>query len=187
VAGVSGKTVPAVVQKRRSSELPMPAVPRLPAHWMYVLHRALEPNRVYRVLAAWLRRRPGAGRVFTAAERGVKESIFGCQMCGQCALPVTGYACPMTCPKQLRNGPCGGVGADGSCEVFPQLRCVWVEGYERAEANGHALDLEVLQRPIDHRVWGESSWVNYWQGKDDELWTADAAASPVRPDPVAPG
>jgi hypothetical protein len=146
---------------------------------MYALHRAVQPNRAYRGFAAWLRRRPAARRVFTGAERGVKERIFGCQMCGQCALPVTGYACPMTCPKQLRNGPCGGVAADGSCEVFPELRCVWLEGFERAAANGHALDLEVLQRPIDHRVWGESSWVNYWEGRDDELWTTDAAASPA--------
>ena len=84
-------------------------------------------------------------------------------MCGQCTLPVTGYACPMTCPKQLRNGPCGGVGSDGSCEVYPDLRCVWLVAFERAEADGQAADLQLLQRPIDHRGWGQSSWVNYWQ------------------------
>jgi hypothetical protein len=179
VTGISGRTPRAVVATAPASQSPAPVRPRLPARWMFVLHRALRPNRAYRGLAAWLRRRPTANRVFTAVERGVKQDIFGCQMCGQCALPVTGYACPMTCPKQLRNGPCGGVGADGSCEVFPELRCVWLEAFERAEANGHALDLEVLQRPIDHRVWGESSWVNYWQGNDDELWTSDAAASPL--------
>jgi hypothetical protein len=71
--------------------------------------------------------------------------------------------------------------------VFPQLRCVWLEGFERAAAAGHALDLEVLQRPIDHRVWGESSWVNYWQGKDDDLWTADAADSPLSTTARPPG
>ena len=57
-------------------------------------------------------------------------------MCGQCALPVTAYACPMTCPKQLRNGPCGGVGMDGSCEVYPGMRCVWLMAYERADVGG---------------------------------------------------
>jgi hypothetical protein len=30
-----------------------------------------------------------------------------------------------------------------------------------------------LQRPIDQRKWGQSSWVNYWLGRDDELWTDD--------------
>jgi hypothetical protein len=30
-----------------------------------------------------------------------------------------------------------------------------------------------LQRPIDQRKWGQSSWVNYWLGRDDDLWTAD--------------
>ncbi|MDQ3990150.1 MAG: methylenetetrahydrofolate reductase C-terminal domain-containing protein, partial [Actinomycetota bacterium] len=114
-----------------------------------------------------------AYQAFTAAEEKVKGKAFGCQMCGQCALPATGYACPMTCPKQLRNGPCGGVSPEGQCEVTPELRCVWVVAYERAEAEGRAGDLTLLQRPIDHREWGRSSWVNYWQGRDEGLWTAD--------------
>jgi hypothetical protein len=100
----------------------------------------------------------------------VKQQIFGCRMCGQCALPVTGYACPMTCPKQLRNGPCGGVGRDGSCEVYPELRCVWLMGFERASAHGRSGDLRLLQHPIDHRVWEQSSWIRYWQGHDQDLW-----------------
>jgi Methylene-tetrahydrofolate reductase C terminal len=164
---------------RYTGQAPRPVRPRARARWMYRLHRVVEPNRGYRRLAAWLRPGSVRSRLFTAAERGVKEQIFGCQMCGQCALPVTGYACPMTCPKQLRNGPCGGVGTDGSCEVFPDLRCVWLEGFDRATATGHVSDLELLQRPIDHREWGNSSWLNYWQGKDDQLWTGDAAASPL--------
>lgn len=103
----------------------------------------------------------------------MKADVFGCRMCGQCALPATGYACPMSCPKQLRNGPCGGVGADGSCEVYPAMRCVWVTAYERAEREGRAADLRRLQRPVDHRRQGQSSWVNYWQGRDEGLWTDD--------------
>jgi len=95
-------------------------------------------------------------------------------MCGQCALPVTGYVCPMGCPKELRNGPCGGVGADGGCEVYPERRCVWVEAFERAASQGRAADLRLLHLPIDHRRWGESSWLNYWQGRDEDLWTHPA-------------
>ncbi|MEO3798545.1 methylenetetrahydrofolate reductase C-terminal domain-containing protein [Nonomuraea sp. B1E8] len=72
--------------------------------------------------------------------------------CGQCALPDTGY----TCPKQLRNGPCGGVAADGRCEVHPDLVCVWVTAIERAQGAGHGADLDLLQRPVDHREWGQA-------------------------------
>lgn len=139
---------------------------------MYLLHRLLEPNAVYRWLAAWLEARPALRRMFAQTEKGVKQQIFGCRMCAQCALPVTGYACPMTCPKQLRNGPCGGVGADGSCEVYPEQQCVWVTAHERASSRGRTADLQLLQRPIDNRLWQQSSWLNYWQGRDENLWTS---------------
>jgi hypothetical protein len=147
---------------------------------MYLLHRLLEPNAAYRGLAAWLEEKPRMRRLFTAVEKGVKQEVFGCQMCAQCALPSTGYACPMTCPKQLRNGPCGGVGADGSCEVYPGMRCVWLEAFERADGQGRSADLLRLQRPIDHRLWGQSSWIRYWQGLDDDL-RADPGAEAVGP------
>jgi Methylene-tetrahydrofolate reductase C terminal len=149
---------------------PRPVTPRARARSMYLLHHLLEPNAGYRRLAGWLDAMPRLGRLFTTAEKAVKKEIFGCHMCGQCALPSTGYACPQTCPKQLRNGPCGGVGSGGRCEVYPQMKCVWVTAYERAAAQGRASDLERLQLPIDHRVWGQSSWVRYWQGRDEDLW-----------------
>jgi hypothetical protein len=155
---------------------------------MYLLHHLLEPNAGYRRLAAWLEARPRLRRLFTAAEKGVKQDIFGCRMCGQCALPSTGYACPMTCPKQLRNGPCGGVGSDGGCEVYPQLRCVWLTAFERAQSQGRPGDLERLQLPIDHRLWGESSWIRYWQGQDEGLWTdADLLGPAESQRSVGPG
>ena len=47
-------------------------------------------------------------RPITFVERHVKGFLFDCRMCGQCALSSTGMSCPMNCPKQLRNGPCGG-------------------------------------------------------------------------------
>jgi hypothetical protein len=46
-------------------------------------------------------------RLFALLERGVKGALFDCRMCGQCVLSATGMSCPMNCPKQLRNGPCG--------------------------------------------------------------------------------
>lgn len=151
---------------------PRPVTPSFSARAMYRLHRWLEPNRFYARVARRLESMPGMYRLFTKAEERIKAQGFGCRMCGQCALPATGYTCPMTCPKGLRNGPCGGVSPTGRCEVYPEVRCVWVVAFERAEEQGRADDLSLLQRPIDHRQWGSSSWVNYWQGRDEGLWTA---------------
>jgi methylene-tetrahydrofolate reductase-like protein len=150
---------------------PRPVTPRAPAGATYRAAPFVRPNGVYRRVAAWLERAPRVRRAFTEAERRSKETLFGCRMCGQCALPATGYACPMTCPKQLRNGPCGGVGPGGECEVHPQARCVWVIAHERAASTGHDADLAALQRPVDHRLTGTSSWMNYWLGRDAGLWT----------------
>jgi len=149
---------------------PAPFHPRIPARLVYRAHILLARNGGYQRLAAWLERHPRLYRWFTAAERISKEQLFGCRMCGQCALPATGYACPMTCPKQLRNGPCGGVSPSGRCEVVPELTCVWVIAAQRAATAGHDDDLDLLQRPVDNRQWDRSSWVNYWQGRDEQLW-----------------
>lgn len=151
---------------------PRPFVPRASAGAMYRLHRLLAPGRLRCALARWLESAPPVYRAFAWGEKLVKGWLFGCRMCGQCALPTTAYACPQTCPKQLRNGPCGGVSPDGFCEVYPDQRCVWVVAYERAEREGRVTDLRRLVRPIDHRQWGSSSWVNYWLGRDAHLWTA---------------
>ena len=72
-------------------------------------------------------------KALATIEHAVKGPVFGCSMCGQRVLHSTGLTCPMTCPKQLRNGPCGGVRADGGCEVKPEMRCVWLKAWDRAE------------------------------------------------------
>jgi hypothetical protein len=165
---------------------PEPTRPRPSARATFRIAPLVRPNPVYRRVAAWLERSPRALRLFTAAEKRSKESLFGCRMCGQCALPATAYACPMTCPKQLRNGPCGGVAPNGDCEVYPGMRCVWLIAYERAEESGHLADLAKLQRPVDHRLRGTSSWVNYWSGRDENLWTTDDGLT-AQPPPLARG
>jgi hypothetical protein len=171
--------------ERRVRQGAVPTVPGASARFCYGLHRIVEKSRAWTLVARTLEAHPRAYQVFTALEKMTKEQGFGCRMCGQCALPMTGYACPMTCPKQLRNGPCGGVGADGGCEVYPEVRCVWLQGYERAKSVGHSADFSVLQRPIDHRRFGESSWVNYWSGRDDYL-AAAVKPGDDRPSPRLP-
>ena len=175
----------------RRPESPRPTVPRASAGAMRALHGLLAPNRLWRRLAGWLESSRLPYRGFVWAERAVKERLFGCRMCAQCALPTTAYACPMTCPKQLRNGPCGGVSPAGNCEVYPERRCVWVVAYERAAGEGRVADLRRLQRPIDQRRWGQSSWVSYWLGRDGSLWTEDDGLGgeppPIRVEPSAGG
>ena len=81
-------------------------------------------------------------RLLELAEHAVKKPVFGCRMCGACVLHSTGMTCPMTCPKTLRNGPCGGVRENGHCEVVPEMRCVWVNAEERsAHASADAREL----------------------------------------------
>jgi hypothetical protein len=164
----------------------VPTVPRASARLCYGLHKVLQPSAVWRSVARVLESHPRAEQLFTSVEKRTKEATFGCRMCGQCALPMTGYVCPMTCPKQLRNGPCGGVGSDGGCEVYPDRQCVWVQAYERADATGHRNDLHALQRPVDHRRFGESSWVNFWVGRDDHLSVLPSPDGPRPPVQVLP-
>jgi hypothetical protein len=99
-------------------------------------------------------------RPVAVVEKAVKGVLFDCQMCGRCVLSSTGLSCPMNCPKQLRNGPCGGVRANGHCEVKPEMRCVWVEGWTGAERIPGGLErIRVVQAPVDHRLRGTSAWL----------------------------
>ena len=92
-------------------------------------------------------------------ERGVKGLLFDCQMCGDCILSSTGMSCPMNCPKQMRNGPCGGVRADGYCEVKPAMRCVWVDAWNGAKRMRHGDRIRQVQPQLDKRLQGRSTWL----------------------------
>src|SRR5215467_13072867 len=99
-------------------------------------------------------------RPMATVERGVKGLLFDCRMCGQCILSSTGMSCPMNCPKNLRNGPCGGVRANGHCEVRPEMKCVWVQavaGSARIPGGGEAL--QQVQHAVDRRLQGKSAWL----------------------------
>ena len=94
------------------------------------------------------------------AERVVKGVLFDCQMCGQCVLSSTGMSCPMNCPKQLRNGPCGGVREGGFCEVKPGMRCVWVEAWDGASRMKEGAErIRIVQPPVDRTLEGSSAWL----------------------------
>ena len=102
-------------------------------------------------------------------ERAIKGVLFDCQMCGQCILSSTGMSCPMNCPKNLRNGPCGGVRDGGFCEVKPWMRCVWVEAWEGAARMKDGLDrCRVVQPPVNYELEGSSSWLRVAREKASE-------------------
>ena len=122
-------------------------------------------------------------KLLPLVEHAVKGPVWDCRMCGQCVLHSTGMTCPMTCPKTLRNGPCGGVREDERCEVDPTIRCVWLKAYERSR------DLPLLPRawreefnhlrpPVDNQLRGDSSWVNLVTGRDRETPAGWAASEP---------
>lgn len=129
------------------------------ARGLEALYAAFE--RLLRTVAP-LARRIGLDRLerpVAAVEATVKGALFDCRMCGQCALSSTGLSCPMNCPKNLRNGPCGGVRQDGHCEVYPQMPCVWVQAWEGSQRMRGGDAIREVQPPIDHRLKGRSSWL----------------------------
>lgn len=131
----------------------------------------------YRLLAATLHgigpivRKVGRDRAeapIKLVEKTVKTALFDCRMCGQCILSSTGMSCPMNCPKNLRNGPCGGVRADGNCEVYPDMPCVWVEAWDGSKKMAGGDQIRDLQPAIDNRLKGTSSWVGVALGEHAE-------------------
>jgi len=125
----------------------------------------------------------GFRKALLIVEREIKEEVYDCRMCGQCILHSTGLSCPMRCPKNLRNGPCGGVMIDGNCEVLPDRPCVWVQAWEGSRRlplwRSH---IDHVNKPVDWRLQETSSWENLVSRRDQHApagWTAFEE----RPDP----
>jgi Methylene-tetrahydrofolate reductase C terminal len=106
-----------------------------------------------------------------AIERAIKGVMFDCRMCGKCALSSTGMSCSMNCPKQLRNGPCGGVRANGNCEVIGDMPCVWVKAWEGAQGMDGGNKIMDVQKPVDQALRETSTLLRIVREK-----TADKAA-----------
>jgi hypothetical protein len=123
-------------------------------------HKMLRPFR------RWLKPGGAVEKVFVQGEIISKGAIFNCQMCGQCVLHSTGMTCPMNCPKNLRNGPCGGVRADGHCEIKPEMPCVWVQAWERSkEMPLYGPEMLHVLPPVNRRLQGTSAWINDMTGE----------------------
>ncbi len=126
----------------------------------------------------------GFRKALVVLERGTKEAIWDCRMCGQCILHSTGLSCPMRCPKDLRNGPCGGTLQDGHCEVVPEMKCVWVSAWEGSRK------LPLWRDHIRHvgttgrlAVAGTGSWENFVTRRDRHVpggWSAAGRRAAAR-------
>lgn len=135
----------------------------------WAVRHAGSMERAYQALAAVLRalrplaRAIGLARLqkpMAGIERAIKGFLFDCRMCGRCALSVSGMSCPMNCPKGVRNGPCGGVRADGTCESSPEMRCVWAEGWRGSlRMSAGQLPLAVSP-PAEWNLAGRSTWLD---------------------------
>lgn len=97
-----------------------------------------------------------------------KGILYGCKMCGDCALYSCGFLCYQSgCPKKMVNGPCGG-SINGYCEVFPDKKlCFWVRVYKQMK--GVSQHVTFSAPPIPARgsqLNKTSSWINFFLGKD---------------------
>lgn len=101
-------------------------------------------------------------------EHLLKVVANGCQDCGDCALLDIAYLCPMSqCPKNQRNGACGG-SFNGWCEVYPnEKKCIWVKAYSYLKIyhEEEQLDGQYLP-PVNWDLYQTSAWYNYYTDRD---------------------
>jgi methylenetetrahydrofolate reductase (NADPH) len=141
-------------------------------------------RRFMKAFFAFVDRHPVLRDGFERFEYWGKRPLFGCEACGNCVLGSMEYVCPQTCPKQMRNGPCGGT-FQGRCEVVEQ-ECIWVSVYQRAEAANRVPELRTFVPAPDRKLFGTSSWINYFLDRDSRpgrkkpLDESTAPAEPVR-------
>lgn len=106
--------------------------------------------------------------ILRTIEKWIKTLFFYCRMCGDCTLAELTYICPQSgCPKNLLNGPCGG-SRNMTCEVFPDRYCYWVRVYNRVDDSStpEQLGNTPFLPPRNWALDQDSSWINYFSGKD---------------------
>ncbi|NPV53821.1 MAG: methylenetetrahydrofolate reductase [Firmicutes bacterium] len=143
------------------------------SYWLLVLvHRLVfDPEAPFFPLAKGIARlidRSSFKGAFTLLEYFIKTLTNECRFCGDCALHDLAYICPMSkCPKQQRNGPCGG-SYEGWCEVYPgKQRCIYVAIYGRFKGAPQEKKLAGNYiSPCNWQLYRTSSWLNYFCGRD---------------------
>ena len=101
-------------------------------------------------------------------EHLMKVALYDCKDCGDCALLDLGYLCPMSqCPKNQRNGACGG-SYNSWCEVYPnEKKCFWVRAYAHLKKYGEESQIDSHRLPPPNwDLYQTSSWYNFYTGRD---------------------
>ncbi|MBR2223509.1 MAG: methylenetetrahydrofolate reductase C-terminal domain-containing protein, partial [Christensenellaceae bacterium] len=119
------------------------------------------------VLASAVGRRSAKGGFVRGAERALRAGLFHCRDCGDCAMVFTDMICPMVhCPKQQRNGPCGG-SRNGFCELYPnKKKCIYVTAYNRLKTQNKTDVLRLMVNAPNCGLYGTSELNNFFTGKD---------------------
>ncbi len=88
---------------------------------------------------------PACNTLFGAVMDAKGDFYEKCSFCAECVLDVTGGICPITlCPKELLNGPCGGMDK-GKCEVDKDRDCAWVLIYKELEKKKRLQNLKEIR------------------------------------------
>ena len=110
-------------------------------------------------------------RLFLFFEDIIKVPLFRCQHCGECILSSTAFICSQNCPKRLRNGPCGGTGQNGSCEVYPDRKCVWYKIYYRSKLLKRLSPLYNIKKIHNWTLEHTSAWLNVFKKRiEAPMW-----------------
>ena len=102
-------------------------------------------------------------RIALFLEDVLKKPMFGCQQCGECILSHTAFICCQRCPKRLRNGPCGGTGEGGRCEVYPERYCVWYRIDKRSRLLNRKEFLYPIEQIHNWNLEKTSAWLNVFK------------------------
>jgi methylenetetrahydrofolate reductase (NADPH) len=137
-----------------------------------VVHQLMfEPGRnLFGFMRSFSRAVDGAAaeKILHKLEHFAKVLLYDCLDCGDCALTDVAYSCPMSqCPKNQRNGACGG-SHEGWCEVYPGTRrCVYVKAYARLKHYREEGNLDApVVAPCNWDFYQTSSWLNFYLGRD---------------------
>lgn len=124
--------------------------------------------KMLQFFARWIDASPILKRLFEFQEHLIKVVMFDCMNCGDCGLFDVAYLCPMSqCPKEQRNGPCGG-SYEGWCEVYPnEKKCIWTRAYQRLKKYKEEDQIgEHIVLPCNWELSKTSSWLNFYLGRD---------------------
>ena len=99
-------------------------------------------------------------RIMLFAEDCIKVPLFRCQHCGECILSHTAFVCSQRCPKRMRNGPCGGTDERGTCEVYPEQKCIWYVIHRRAKLLKRISLLYRIENIHNWNLEKTSAWLN---------------------------